>query len=124
VAWGVFAGLVLTAGVALGRHGLAWLASDDAVADIAVSAGGVVAAIEPVAAVLFVADGIFLGLLALGTMAVSTGAGAIVAIGLMLWTPFGDSVNGIWWAMALFLVVRGIVFAVGYRRAAVTAVRS
>jgi hypothetical protein len=36
----------------------------------------------------------------------------------------GESVDGIWWAIAVMLVVRGVVFLAGYRRAAVTAVRS
>lgn len=124
VFWGVVAGVILMVFVGVGRFGLRWLASDGAVADLAVSAGGVVALSEPVAAVLFVADGIFLGLLALGTMVVSTGVGAMVAVGSMLWTPLGDTVVGIWWALALMLVVRGLVFVGGYRRAASTAVRS
>jgi MATE family, multidrug efflux pump len=124
VGWGVVAGLVLMAGVGLGRYGLEWLASDPVVGGIAVGAAGVVALTEPIAAVLFVADGIFLGMLALGMMALSTGAGAVVSVGLMIWSPLGDTVNGIWWAMASLLVVRLLVLAVGYRRSAVTAVRS
>jgi putative MATE family efflux protein len=124
VFWGVVAGLILMVGVGLGRFGLEWLASDVVVADLAVSAGGVVALAEPVAAVVFVGDGIFLGLLALGTMAVSTGAGAVVGVGLMLFSPLGESLDGIWWALAAMLAVRGLVLAAGYRRSAVTAVRS
>jgi MATE family multidrug resistance protein len=124
VFWGFVAGLILMVGVGVGRFGLEWLASDEVVADLAVSAGGVVALAEPVAAVLFVGDGIFLGLLALGTMVVSTGAGGMVALALLLLSPLGDSVVGIWWALALMLAVRGLVLAAGYRRAALTAVRS
>jgi len=124
VFWGVVAGVVLMVGVGLGRFGLEWLASDDVVADLAVSAGGVVALAEPVAAVMFVGDGIFLGLLALGAMVASTGAGGLVAVGLMLFTPLGDTVDGIWWALALMLAVRGLVLAARYRRSALTAVRS
>jgi putative MATE family efflux protein len=122
--WGVIAGVILMLGVGLGRYGLEWLASDEVVADLAVDAAGIVAVVEPVAALVFVADGIFLGLLALGLMALSTGAGALVAAVLMIWTPFGDSVNGIWWAMAILVAVRGVVLLAGYRRSAVTAVRS
>ena len=124
VFWGVVAGVILMAGVGVGRFGLAWLASDEVVGDLAVSAGGVVALAEPVAAVLFVGDGIFLGLLALGTMVLSTGAGAVAAVGLMLFTPLGNSVQGIWWALAVMLAVRALVLAAGYRRSALTAVRS
>lgn len=124
VGWGLVAGIILMVFVGLGRYGLAWLASDEVVAELAVDAAGIVAVTEPMSALVFVADGIFLGLLALGLMAVSTGAGAAVASALMIWTPFGDTVNGIWWAMAILLVVRGLVLLAGYRRSASTAVRS
>lgn len=122
--WGFLAGIILMAAVGFGRYGLEWLASDPVVASLAVSAAGVVALAEPMAAVLFVGDGIFLGLLALRTMVVSTGAGGLVAVGLMLFTSLGESVNGIWWAVTAMLVVRGLVLLAGYRRSAVTAVRS
>lgn len=122
--WGVVAGLVLTAGLALGRYGLGLLAGDQVVGPLAVSAGGVAAALQPVAALVFIADGVFLGLLALGTMVVSTGLGAAAAVALMAWTPLGSTLHGIWWALGAFLVVRGLVFAVLYRRSAATAVRS
>jgi Na+-driven multidrug efflux pump len=124
VLWGVVAGLILMVAVGAGRFALAPLASDEVVATLAVDAAGVVALAEPAAAVLFVGDGIFLGLLALGAMVVSTGAGSLVAVALMLWTPLGDTVNGIWWALAAMLVVRGLVLLAGYRRSASTAVRS
>ena len=110
--------------VFIGRYGLAVLASEDPVADLTVTAGGVAAAMEPIGALVFVADGIFLGLLALGTMVVSTGAGSMAAIGLMVLTPMGESLTGIWWAIAVMMVVRGVVFVLGYRRSAEIAVRS
>lgn len=122
--WGFVAGIILMVAVGLGRYGLEFLASEQVVADLAIDAAGVVALAEPLAAVLFVGDGIFLGLLALGTMVVSTGAGSVVAVALMLFTPLGHSVEGIWWALAAMLVVRGLVLLGGYRRSAVTAVRS
>jgi len=52
------------------------------------------------------------------------GFGAVVSIGLILLTPRGGSVEGIWWAIASLLLVRGLVLAAGYRRSALTAVRS
>ena len=122
--WGVVAGLSLAVFVYAGRYGLALLASDDVVADLTIRAGGVAAAIEPVGALVFVADGVFLGLLALGTMVVSTGAGALLAVTLMLGTPLGDTVTGIWWALGAMMLIRGLVFLVGYRRSAEIAVRS
>ena len=124
VGWGVLVGLAFGLLVLGGRYGLVFLASEPAVGDAAVEAAGVVAALEPVAAVLFVADGIFLGLLALGTMAISTGLAAVVGVWLMIATPLGESVPGIWWALGVFFVVRGVVFLVRYRASVETAVRS
>lgn len=124
VFWGVVAGVILMIGVGFGRFGLELLASEPVVADLAVDAAGVVAIAEPMAAVMFVGDGIFLGLLALGTMVVSTGTGGIAAVALMFSTSLGDSVVGIWWALAAMLLVRGLVLAAGYTRSALTAVRS
>lgn len=122
--WGVLVGMMLFVFVGLGRYGLRLLASDDQVGDLAVQAAGVAALLEPIAALVFVADGIFVGLLAIGTMAVSTATGSIAAIALMEWSPLGDSLTGIWWALGVFLILRGVVFVAGYRRAVVTAVRS
>ena len=122
--WGAWAGIVLAVFVYVGRHGLAVLAADEAVADLTVGAGGAAAAMQPVGALVFVADGIFLGLLALGTMVASTGAGAAAAVGLMLLTDIGDSLTGIWWAIAVMMVMRGVVFVAGYRRSVEIAVRS
>jgi Na+-driven multidrug efflux pump len=117
-------GLILFLVVGLGRHALALLASDDVVAGLAVSAGGVAALLIPVAALVFVADGVFVGLFSLGTMALSTGLGAVLGISLMLWSPLGSTLEGVWWALGVFLLGRGIVFLAGYRRSIEMAVRS
>lgn len=122
--WGLIAGLILAVFVLVARFGLPLLATSEEVGDLAVSAGGVAALMEPIGALVFVADGIFLGLLSLGTMVVSTGAGALVAIGLMFYTPLGDSLTGIWWAIGAMMLIRGVVFALGYRRSASIAVKS
>ena len=124
VLWGVVAGLALAVFVAVGRYALALLATAPEVADLTIEAGGIAAAMEPVAALVFVADGIFLGLLAFGTMVISTGAGAVAGIGLMVFTPMGDSLTGVWWALGAMMVVRGLVFILTYRRSAEIAVRS
>ncbi|MGD2102738.1 MAG: MATE family efflux transporter [Acidimicrobiia bacterium] len=124
VGWGLVAGLVLMVTVGVGRYVFDWLASDPEVADMAIDAAGVVAVAEPIAALLFVADGIFLGLLALGAMVASTATGTLAAILLMVATTLGDTVSGIWWALMAMLVVRGLVFLFAYRPAAETAARS
>jgi MATE family multidrug resistance protein len=122
--WGLATGLVLLAGFALGAPLVGLLVDDPEVASLATSAAGVAGWMMPVAAPLFVADGIFFGLLALGTVIASTGSGAATLILLIAMTPLGDSLDGIWWAIGAMLVARGIVFVFGYRRAVVSAVRS
>lgn len=122
--WGLGAGIVLAAAMFFGRHALALLATSAEVSTLTVDAGGIAALFEPIGSLVFVADGIFLGLIALGAMVWSTGSGALVAIGLMLFTSAGDSLDGIWWAIGALIVVRGIVFLVAYPRSAETAVRS
>ncbi|MCH8971807.1 MAG: isoaspartyl peptidase/L-asparaginase [Acidobacteria bacterium] len=51
-------------------------------------------------------------------------AGAVAAIGLMVLTPMGDSLPGVWWALGVMMMVRGLVFVLTYRRSAEIAVRS
>lgn len=122
--WGVVAGALLMVAVGVGRFGLRFLASDPAVGDLAVSAAGIAALLEPIGTLVFVADGIFVGMLALGSMALSTASGAVLAIGLMAFTPMGESLHGIWWSLGAFLAVRGLVFLIRYRPSAERAVRS
>jgi putative MATE family efflux protein len=122
--WGMVVGVGLLVLVGLGRHLLPLIASDPAVADLAVGAAGVAAVLLPLGTLVFVADGIFIGLLSPGTMAVSTGAGSVAAVALMAATPLGSSLNGIWWAIGTFMLIRALVFLVGYGRSVEMAVRS
>jgi MATE family multidrug resistance protein len=122
--WGIGVGGLLLVGFWLGRGLLAALSTDPSVGDLAVDAGGVAALMQPIAAPLFVADGIFLGLLALGVLVVSTASGATVAVGLMLFTTLGDSLTGIWWAIAAMVAVRLAVFAFAYPRSVTGALKS
>jgi len=122
--WGLVAGALLMIAVGLGRVGLRYLASDPVVGDLAVSAAGIAALLEPVGALVFVADGIFVGMLALGSMALSTAAGAVTAIALIVFSPLGESLHGIWWALGVFLLVRGLVFVLRYPISVERAVKS
>jgi Na+-driven multidrug efflux pump len=108
----------------LGSPLLALLVDDPEVAVLTTSAGEVAGWMMPVAAPLFVADGIFFGLLALGTIVVSTALGAAVLVVLVSLTPLGETLDGIWWAIAAMLVARGVVYLVAYRRSVESAVRS
>ncbi len=122
--WAAGVGVLLLGLVMVGRHGLALLAGDPGVGALAASAAVVAAVILPLGSVVFVADGVFSGLLAFGVMAVSTGVGSAISIALMLWSPLGTTLEGVWGAIGVFLVVRGLVFLALYPRSVVVAVRS
>jgi len=124
LSWGAVTGIVLMAAFLLGGSLLALLVADPEVAELTVSASHVAGWMMPIAGPLFVADGIFFGLLALGTVIASTAAGAVVLVGLISMTRLGDSLDGIWWAIGAMLVARGMVYLFTYRRAVDSAVRS
>jgi MATE family, multidrug efflux pump len=122
--WGIGVGGFLLVVFWFSRGILPTLARDEGVGDLAVDAGSVAAWMQPLTAPLFVADGIFLGLLAFGALVASTGLGSIVAVSLMAFTPMGNSLRGIWWTIFAMMVVRGFVFVFTYRRSVTGSVRS
>jgi Na+-driven multidrug efflux pump len=117
-------GLLLLGAFVLGSPALAGLVDDPTVGALAVSAAAVAGWTMPIGAPLFVADGIFFGLLAFGTIIVSTALGSAVLVALISLTPLGGSLDGIWWAIGAMLAARGLVFVFGYRRAVRMALRS
>jgi MATE family multidrug resistance protein len=123
--WGAAVGVVMTGALLVGAPLLKPLVVSAEVATLVVATIPVVAWMMPVASPLFVADGIFFGLLALWSIVASTATGAVLAIGLILLTPMGESLDGIWMAIAAMLIARSLVFVFAYRRAvSVVAVRS
>jgi MATE family multidrug resistance protein len=125
VLWGLAVGVVMTGLLLVGAPVLRPLVDSVAVGALVVATIPVVAWMMPFASPLFVADGIFFGLLALGSVLASTATGAVLAIGLILLTSLGDSLEGIWWAIAAMLAARFLVFVFAYRRAvSMVAVRS
>jgi Na+-driven multidrug efflux pump len=124
VVWGFATGLVLLVTFAVGTPAMELLAGDADVAGLALAASAVAGWMMPIASPVFVADGIFFGLLAFGTIILSTALGAVVLVTLITATPLGDSLPGIWWGIAGMLVARGLVFVFGYRRAVGVALRS
>lgn len=120
--WGLATGITLAALFLLGSSALQWLVEDQSTAGLVTDVGRVAGAWMPIAAPVFIADGVFLGLLAFGSLVASTGAGAIVTIGLVLASPLGDSLVGIWWALGAMMIARGAVLVFAYPRA--VAVRS
>jgi MATE family multidrug resistance protein len=122
--WGVATGVALLVAFVIGAPALDLLIEDPEAAALAVSAAAVAGWMMPVGAPLFVADGIFFGILAFGSIILSTAVGAAVLVALITATPLGETLDGIWWAIAAMLVARGLVFVFAYRRAVGVAVRS
>jgi Na+-driven multidrug efflux pump len=89
--WGAITGLLLMGALVLGGSALAGLVDDPIVGALAVSAAAVAGWTMPIGAPLFVADGIFLGLLAFGTIIVSTAFGSARGS-----TPSGRARSGRW----------------------------
>jgi len=116
--WGVAAGVVLGVVVAVGGHLLAPLFSPDAVVQDAIRSVLIIAAVmQPVAAWVFVADGIYLARLAIRLLAGSTAVGlgaVLVVLGATL--GFGWGLTGVWWAMTAMVVGRFAVLGAAYYR--------
>lgn len=122
--WGLLTGMLLLVAFMVGVPLLGHLVDDREVGALAISAGEVAGWMMPVAAPLFVADGIFFGLLAFGKIIASTGLGAVTLVLLLTVTSLGASLDGIWWAIAAMLVARGLVLLFTYRRAVGIALKS
>ena len=109
----VIAGLLLAS--------LPWLGGvftdDRAVADAVRGVVPQAALMQPLGALVFVADGIFMAVLAVRLLAASTGAG-LVAAAAVLWMSdaAGGGLSGVWWAILAMLVARACVFVWGGRR--------
>ncbi|MEX2654146.1 MAG: MATE family efflux transporter [Acidimicrobiia bacterium] len=116
--WGVGAGVLLGVIVAVGGHLLAPLFTTDPMVQEAIRSVVVIAAVmQPVAAWVFVADGVYLALLALRLLAISTAVGlAAVLVVLGLTLAYGWGLAGVWWAMTAMVVGRFAVLAVAHYR--------
>lgn len=114
--WGLWAGIGLGLLLFGGRAVLGRVFTDDgAVLDAISGVLPVAAVMQPVAALVFVADGIYLAVLALRLLAWSTGAGlaaALVVLGLTLANGWG--LGGVWWAVTAMVVARAIVLGRAY----------
>lgn len=117
--WGLGVGVFLAAVLVAIRHPLAAaFGPDPEVASLIAAATVVAAAMQPVAALAFVADGVFLGLLRVRYLAYSTAAGA-VAGGAVLGATLllGWGLLGVWWAIAAMVTARLAVLSLAYPRA-------
>lgn len=117
--WGLAAGVGLALMVFAGRFPLAsFFGPDPEVATLIVSAGSITALMQPLAALVFVADGVYLGLLQVRYLLYSTVAGAGAATAVLAATvAAGWGLAGVWWAVAAMIGARLSVLAVAYPRA-------
>lgn len=124
--WGVWAGAGLAVAIVVLRGPLASaFAPDEAVRLAIVGVLPIAAAMQPLAAWLFVADGVFLALLATRLLALSTAAGFVaVAVVLGLSLASGWGLAGVWWAMTAMVAARSSVLGVAYVRASPTLSRA
>jgi MATE family multidrug resistance protein len=110
--WGGAVGVLLTGAWLLGAQFLAnAFAPDPAVGSLIIEAARIAGVMAPLAAIVWVLDGVFLGQLRLRTLATSTAAGALAGgIGFLLTERFGWGLPGVWWSIAALVVGRGVVF--------------
>lgn len=114
--WGLVTGVVL-GGAFLGlRPVLGGLFSaDPGVTGQVATIVPIAAGMQPLAALVFVADGVFLGVLRLRLLAVSTGIGLAVTVGLLVATlVLGWGLVGVWWAVCGMVAGRAVVLGGGY----------
>jgi len=122
--WGLGVGVALTL-LLLSARGLlaAWFGPDPEVRDLIERAAVVAALMQPLAALVFVADGVFLGLLRVRYLVYSTTAGAAAA-GIVLVTVVaqGWGLEAVWWAVTAMIAARLAVLAAAFPRALARAV--
>lgn len=71
---------------------------------------------QPLAALVFVADGVFLAVLAVRLLVASTFAGFVAAVAVIGATlAFGWGLVGVWWAITAMVGARGVVLGLAYR---------
>ncbi|MYH06537.1 MAG: MATE family efflux transporter, partial [Acidimicrobiia bacterium] len=116
--WGLVMGVVIAGLLLASASWLGGVFTDDRAVTEAVR--GVVplaAVMQPLGALVFVADGIFMAVLAVRLLAASTGAGLAAAAGVLWFSDAaGGGLPGVWWAILAMIVARSAVFAWGARR--------
>lgn len=110
---GLIAVALLIAGPWLGD----WFTDDPAVAETVTGVVAHAALMQPLAALVFVADGVLMAVLAVRLLAASTAVG-LVAAGSVLWisAAMAGGLAGVWWAIITMIVARLCVFLWGGRR--------
>lgn len=125
LAWGLVAGVALGLAVWGGADVIAGVFATDAqVRHVIVSVVPIAAWMQPLAAMLFVLDGVFLAALAVRRLVASTASGFVATAAVLgVVVSAGGDLAGVWWAITAMIVARLVVLAWGYR-SAVTWARS
>lgn len=114
--WGLAAGVVLAGAVWLAGGLVASLSTDQHVREAVLTVVPIAAAMQPVAALLFVSDGVYMALVEMRRLAWSTGAGFLATLAVGGATlALGWGLAGVWWAMSAMVASRFLVLAAGYR---------
>lgn len=117
LALGIVIGLALAALLAAAEPLLGRLFTDDP-AVLAAMAGAywLLVLIQPIGAIVFVWDGVFIGAGDFGFLAAAMMASSAVTLALLgLVLPMGWGLEGVWWSIVALMVVR--VLTLGWRRA-------
>lgn len=115
--WGLVMGVLIAASLlAVAPWMGGWFTDDATVARAARGVAPLIALMQPIAALVFVADGVLMAVLAVRLLAASTGVG-LVAAAAVLWVSdsVGGGLAGVWWAIITMIVARFCVFAWGGR---------
>lgn len=113
IRWGAVVGVVLAVALVGAGSLVATVFTDNAqVAALIKSVIPIAAAMQPVAAVLFVFDGIFLAVLAVRRLVMSTAAGFVATGAVLIATVVnGWGLTGVWWAITAMILARTAVLA-------------
>lgn len=119
IRWGAAVGIGLLVALLAAGTVLSSAFTDDAGVQEAIqSVIPIAAAMQPLAAVVFVLDGVFLAVLAIRKLVASTAAGfAATAAVLAATLAFGWGLVGVWWAITGMIVARLVVLGWFYRSA-------
>jgi MATE family multidrug resistance protein len=102
VGMGFFVLLVLTRSLVPG-----WFTSESEVREAIESVWLILAVMQPLAALVYVWDGIVMGAAAFGYLAWAMVASGVATVAMLLMVvPFGWGLPGVWWAIGLLNVVR------------------
>lgn len=116
--WGLLGGVIVAGGwlmaAPLLARGFAPTLEIGGLIEVAARIAGLLA---PVAALVWVLDGIMMGRMAFKGLIVSTGAGLVAGGGVFLLTvSYGWGLPGVWWGMAAMILARLVVLVVLMRR--------